>query len=201
MSVTETPTEVEKYKVILIGDAGVGKTSLARRQVDSSFDFKMNPTVGTSHMKSKLTIENHNVELMIWDTAGHEQFASLVPLYSRNADVCVVVASVVNLDSYNNIQVWIERLHEAGEYPPIIVALNKIDLLEDPPLTIDEIRAKYANGIENIIYTSARTGDGVAQLFGQVAADAILFQRNMKRSETVNQILQTPEPKKKTSCC
>ncbi|OHS97178.1 small GTP-binding protein [Tritrichomonas foetus] len=169
--------EIERFKIVLIGDAGVGKTSLARRQAENTFEFKMNPTIGSSHIKTRMTVCGHLVELMLWDTAGHEQFASLVPLYSRNTDVCVVVASVVNSDSCAHIKTWIKRLNDAGEFPPIVVALNKIDLLDEEPINVAEIREKYAPDIEDIFLTSARTGIGVDDLFQQVAANARKLQK------------------------
>lgn len=188
--------EIERYKVILLGDAGVGKTSLCRRYTENTFDFKMNPTIGSSHIRTRVNVDGRSVELMIWDTAGQEQFASLVPLYSRNTDVCLVVASVVNSDSCSHIMTWIKRINESGVYPSVVVAINKVDLVEDQPPSIDEIRKKYTEGIDYIFLTSARTGSGIEQLFQQVAAEAISHKK-----EPANNIQPINEEEKKSKDC
>jgi small GTP-binding protein len=159
---------VPKFKVILLGDTGVGKTSIARRQVQGNFEFKMTPTVGASHLRSTISVANEPVELMLWDTAGQEQFASLVPMYARGAHVCVIVASIVNPDSCDNVNLWRDRLFESGEKPPIVVAVNKIDLLEGAPLDVASLKEQLSN-YPSLYFVSARTGDCIDQLFLNVA--------------------------------
>lgn len=190
----EAPPDISRFKVILLGDAGVGKTSLAKRQSQGTFDFKMNPTVGAAHMKSPMTIDGKQIELMIWDTAGQEQFASLVPMYARNANVCILVASIVNPDSCHHLTTWQERLYASGEKPPIVVAINKIDLLEGAPLSMDDIRTQYGEKFPTMFFVSARTGDSVEQLFQQVATEAL---DSKPTKQTAN-----PQPvEKKASGC
>lgn len=192
------PIEYEKYKVIILGDAGVGKTSLARRQSLDAFDFKMNPTVGASHIKTKLKVEDHNVELMLWDTAGQEQFAALVPMYARGANVCIITGSIVNPDSVDHMKVWKERLFASGENPPIIAAINKIDLIEGAPLTMDEARAKAESVCDDIFFVSARTGDSVDQLFQAVAAAALQSNKTLDRTPSVTDAAKKENNK---GCC
>lgn len=165
--------DIPKYKVIMMGDAGVGKTSLAIQYAQGTFDFRMSPTVGSSHIKARTTIEDRQIELMIWDTAGHERFNSLIPIYSRGAHACVIVASVVNNDSCTHIVKWISIIKETEPDCPLLLALNKIDLVEDTLPNLSYLRDSYASGIEDVFYTSARSGDGVDHLFHAVAAAAI----------------------------
>ena len=194
----QNSNEIERYKVILLGDSGVGKTSLCSRQTANTFEFKMNPTIGSSHIKSRVTVHDQTVELMIWDTAGQEQFASLVPLFSRDTAVCIIVASVVNTDSCNHIMTWAKRLQDSGENPPLIVAINKIDLVEEQTLSVDEIRAKFAPDIQDIFLTSARTGAGIDQLFQQVAATARISHIPPPPETQPQEVEETPT---KSSCC
>lgn len=184
---SNTP-ESNRYKVILLGDAGVGKTSIAKRQTQGSFDFKMNPTVGAAHLKSTLNVDGRDIELMIWDTAGQEQFASLVPMYSRNAHVCILVGSIVNTDSIQHLTLWRERLYSSGEKPPIIVAINKVDLVDGAPMTTDDVRLQCGKEFPNIYFVSARTGDSIDELFTAVATEA------MKSKDT-----KPPEAQAKTT--
>jgi small GTP-binding protein len=161
-----------KFKIILLGDSGVGKTSIARRQVEGSFDFKMTPTVGASHLRTTLTVGGETVELMLWDTAGQEQFASLVPMYARGAHVCIIVASIVNPESCNNVGVWRDRLSEAGCSPHIVVAVNKTDLVDGEPVDVDALKGHFS-GFPVLYFVSARSGDGIDQLFLNVAQLAL----------------------------
>lgn len=162
----------ERRKVILLGDAGVGKTSIARRRVENAFDFKMASTVGAAHVRFKVRVNDVDVGLMLWDTAGQEQFASLVPMYARGAQVCVIVGSIVNPDSIGHIFLWRDRLSSAGERPPIVVAINKVDLIEGAPMTIEGIKERLAE-FKYLCFVSARNGDGIEQLFVEVAQLAL----------------------------
>jgi small GTP-binding protein len=173
-----------KFKVILLGDTGVGKTSIARRQAQGTFDFKMAPTVGASHLRAAMTIGKQEVDLMLWDTAGQEQFASLVPMYARGAHVCIIVGSIVNPDSIEHIALWRDRLFDAGERPPIIVAINKMDLVEGAPLTIEDVKVTLT-AFTSLYFVSARTGDCVEHLFTEVAQFA-LKEKEESRSTNVD---------------
>jgi small GTP-binding protein len=158
-----------KFKVILLGDASVGKTSIAVRHCTGIFEFKMISTVGVSHLTSTVTVQDREVKLMLWDTAGQEQFSALVPMYARGAQVCIIVASVLDLTSIDHIELWEERLHESGESPPVIVAINKIDMLDGAPTNIDSIREKLGDRYPALFFVSARTGDSIYELFYEVA--------------------------------
>jgi small GTP-binding protein len=161
-----------KFKVILLGDTGVGKTSIARRQSQNTFDFKMTPTVGASHLRASVHIDEQNVDLLLWDTAGQEQFVSLVPMYARGANICIIVGSIVNPESCDHIPLWRDRLFDAGEHPPVVVAINKMDLLEGAPLTIESVKTNLA-GFQDVYFVSARTGIGIKSLFAEIAHIAL----------------------------
>ena len=189
-------SDVQSYKVIILGDAGVGKTSLANRQCRNDFSFQMTPTIGTSHMKTIVALGDRSVELRIWDTAGQEQFASLVSMYARGAKVCILVASICDVNSIANLEVWRERLYAAGETPPIIVAINKVDMQNDS-LTMDQVREQYGDKYPDMLFVSAKTGDGVAGLF-TAAADAA-FKADTHESEPERKL--EPADGGKPSCC
>jgi small GTP-binding protein len=130
-------------------------------------------TVGVDHLVSAIDIDGRSIKLMLWDTAGQEQFASLVPMYVRGAHACVIVASVVDPDSCAHMEEWMRLLQTSGENPPIIVAINKTDLLEGAPMTTEEIRTKYGAIFPVMFFVSARTGDSIATLFQQVGIAAM----------------------------
>lgn len=190
--------DVPSFKLIILGDSGVGKTSLAVRQCRGQFSFQMTPTVGTSHLKTVVKVANREVELKIWDTAGQEQFASLVSMYARGAQACVIVGSFVDHVSIENIDTWRYRLHDAGEDPPIIVAINKTDMHEGAPSTQEEIREALGDRYPNLFFVSAKTGEGVESLFASAASEAL--QRAGKR-ETSTGVDVSETKKDKSSCC
>ena len=165
--------DTPSYKLIIIGDTGVGKTSLALRQCRGNFSFQMAPTVGAGHLKTMVKVNDRDVELKIWDTAGQEQFASLVSMYSKDARACIIVASCVDHLSIEHIDSWRDRLHEQGERPPIIVAINKTDMKDGGMEWQDEIRSNLSEKYSNIFFVSARSGDGVQSLFVSAAREAM----------------------------
>lgn len=188
------------FKLIILGDTGVGKTSLAVRQSRGQFTFQMTPTVGTSHMKTSVQVGEQEVELKIWDTAGQEQFAALVSMYARSAQACIIVGSLTDHVSIENIDTWRDRLHEAGEYPPIIIAINKSDMQEGSPLTPDQIRDDIGGKYPNLFFVSARTGDGVAELFTSAAAEALReFSGGKNGQQTID--IRNGKDSEKKRCC
>jgi small GTP-binding protein len=180
----------DSFKVILLGDASVGKTSIARRQVYGAFDFKMMSTVGVDHLVSNVQIAGRTVKLMLWDTAGQEQFASLVPMYVRGADACILVASLVDPDSCDHMGGWVRLLQQSGENPPIIIAINKIDLSEGAPMTADEIRTRYGKEFPQMFFVSARTGESILPLFQQVSVAAMEHRDSVESSQRGKKIEQ-----------
>lgn len=184
------------FKVILLGDTGVGKTSILLRKMDNSFSFQMAPTVGASHLKSVIQIDGKNsVELKIWDTAGQEQFASLVPMYARNTDVCIIVASITDPASIEHIETWKDRLFAAGEKPPIFYAINKIDL--DYPDgnsggEVQKLKDQLSQQYQNLFFVSAKTGEEIEALFNSVAVEVYT------QDACANQIKKVNEPEQNT---
>jgi small GTP-binding protein len=173
----------------------VGKTSIARRQAQGTFDFKMTPTVGASHLRATISVDSETVDLLLWDTAGQEQFASLVPMYARGAHVCIIVASIVNPDSCDNVTLWRDRLLDSGENPPIVVAINKMDLLDGAPMNVEALREKLAE-FPSMYFVSARTGDCIEQLFLDVGQMAV---RGRKQEQGRSVDIQQPVEEK--GCC
>ena len=186
------------FKVIVLGDSGVGKTSLVIKQCQDTFSFQRAPTIGTNHIKTVIPIEDYDVELKIWDTAGQEQFAALVSMYARGAHVCIFVASIIDNSSIDHIETWQERLKEAGEDPPFIVAINKTDMANDSTKSIDELREQYAEKYPLMFFVSAKTGDCVNELFAAAAQEAL---KVMKTKEEEEPPAPVPTQQKKSSCC
>jgi GTPase SAR1 family protein len=93
-------------------------------------------------------------------------------MYARGANVCIIVGSIVNPESCEHVPLWRDRLFDSGERPPVIVAINKVDLLDGAPLTIEAVKAKLIE-FPSLYFVSARTGICIDDIFEEVAQMAL----------------------------
>ena len=84
----------KKIKIVLLGDAGVGKTSITNRFIRSTFTPEMDSTIGAAYNKLYLNINNNRINIEFWDTAGQERFRSMITSYFRNANACILVFDI-----------------------------------------------------------------------------------------------------------
>ena len=99
------------FKLVFVGDSGVGKTSLVERTVKNSFTENADSTIGAAFHKYVLkTDDNMTVTFNIWDTAGQERYRSLGPIYYRGSDAAILVYDITNSQSFDNIDAWIHNL-------------------------------------------------------------------------------------------
>lgn len=189
------------YKVIFLGDTGVGKTSVISRRVQGTFDFKMVPTVGAGYEVTEVDVDGQTVELRCWDTAGQEQYSTLMPLYLRGAQVAVIVASIVDHISISHLAKWKSAVEENGPGTQVIVLINKIDL-QGGPTTLDELRAKLLDEFGTVLFASARAGEGIDELFFSIATAAIQGAKTRKdANDVVDPAQASQEPPQGKKCC
>jgi small GTP-binding protein len=157
-------------KIVLLGDSGVGKTTILARWMTGKYYQSLRPTVGTNHQRKIVTIKEKEVELFLWDTAGQEQFSSLIPMYSRNAAAVVIVCAVDDLNSFTNVKEWVELAKKSCEVsPPIILAVNKIDKKDDISFTSEKVNQTWGDELDGIFYVSALTGENIDTALMQAA--------------------------------
>lgn len=189
------------YKVIFLGDAGVGKTSIISRRVQGTFDFKMVPTVGAGSEVTEVEIPDGIVELRCWDTAGQEQFSQLVPLYLRGAQVAVLVASLVDHISISHLEKWRTAVEEKGTGTKIIVCVNKTDLQSGPTI-IDEMRARLLEDFPGpVLFVSARSGEGIDELFFSIATTAAAQEPASAKVDKGVDLAQEHQGEEQKHCC
>ncbi|EAX88314.1 small GTP-binding protein, putative [Trichomonas vaginalis G3] len=200
--------EITDVKVVLLGNSGVGKSSLCSKWVDDKFDPQNATTIG-SHLKpKKIKLMQREVTVTVWDTAGQEQYKSLVPLYTRSASCAIIVGDVNDESSFEDTYVWQSLVIESNnECPPLILALNKVDLLTDElKAKMEGIVSKYSQDYDGLCLCSAKTGEGVDHVFEIAATKAVEFADKMKQqqdatnSSTGDNSL-TNSNKGKKSCC
>ncbi|KAL0241973.1 hypothetical protein I308_106147 [Cryptococcus tetragattii IND107] len=126
----ETPVKAVQVKLVLLGEAAVGKSSLVLRFTSGDFDENTSPTIGAAFLTQKCRLENRIVKFEIWDTAGQERFHSLAPMYYRNAQAAVVVYDITKAASLEKAKAWVKELQRQAN-ANIVIALvgNKLDLV------------------------------------------------------------------------
>ena len=158
--------EVPKFKMIFLGDQGTGKSSILNRFVNDKFDPNYQATIGLDFNSKNVKIDNQDVRLLLYDTAGQEKFRSLITMYTRDAQIIILVYDVTRKESFTHLTDWINGLTNVKKEDVIFVLVpNKIDL--DSREVTKEEGEKYAadNNIPIFEEVSAKTGDGFSSLF------------------------------------
>ncbi|WVQ82667.1 hypothetical protein IAT38_004799 [Cryptococcus sp. DSM 104549] len=130
----DTPVKAVQVKLVLLGEAAVGKSSLVLRFCQGDFNENTSPTIGAAFLTQKCRLENRIVKFEIWDTAGQERFHSLAPMYYRNAQAAVVVYDITKASSLEKAKAWVKELQRQAN-ANIVIALvgNKLDLVSASP--------------------------------------------------------------------
>jgi small GTP-binding protein len=156
-------------KIALLGAAGVGKTSLVRRFVDSLFDDKYLTTIGVKVDKKALRVGADDVMLMIWDVAGAEEHFSVPSSYVKGAAGYLLVADGTRPDTLDTaLQITDQIATDIGPLPFVLV-VNKKDLVHawhDDATRLDSLRARSVA----VLTSSAKTGEGVEEAFARLAS-------------------------------
>ena len=117
-------------KLILLGDSGVGKSSIIQRYSEDIFDENLGSTYDSNFVEKKLRIKGHNINLELWDTAGQEQYRSATQIFVKNSKIILLVYDVTNKKTFESLNYWYDFIKkELG--PKIIIGLigNKTDLI------------------------------------------------------------------------
>ena len=186
-------------KLILVGSEAVGKTCIVQRLISGQFSENRNPTLGASYLAKNIVIGNKEVRLQIWDTAGQERYRGMTPMYYRDAKVALIVYSVTEPDSFNEVESWYDSLRNHAD-PDIQIYLvaNKIDI--EPFEVPSEKGEQKANEIGGQFYSvSAKTGEGVENLFYDIAKANLGIDSS---SYQIDKKLDLNDGKKKSkNCC
>jgi small GTP-binding protein len=166
-----------RSKVVFLGDAGVGKTSIMLRRTRGSFEYEVHPTIGQSRSVTRVDLGAEQVDLALCDTAGQERFRALAPNVLREADVAVIVGSLTDYASIEEMtKCWAGLVtSHCSETVPVIGVINKIDLAaagqpgEIQRLT-NELRTQ--NVFVDVFAVSACTGERIDDLFQTIAIQA-----------------------------
>ncbi|MFW9904770.1 MAG: Rab family GTPase [Candidatus Thorarchaeota archaeon] len=185
------------WKIVLVGDGAVGKTSLRRRYLGESFSGNYQLTIGADFAVHEDKIGSKHVKFVIWDLAGQPRFHEVRSSFYRGCDGAMIVFDLTNPDSFKHLQYWMNEVWKNGTKGPVpfVVVANKADLrdlglssisddvIKDFTTKLDkETRRRYSFGTKLII-TSAKTGENVREAFKQLAIQLIAQIRYLEKKQ------------------
>jgi small GTP-binding protein len=182
-----SPAKIISQKICLIGDFGVGKTSLIRQFVDRQFSDKYLSTVGVKISRKLVTIdqinnnsqtETHKLQLMIWDIEGSTRFKSISPSYLQGAKGALIVGDVTRETSIQNLREHVQLFQSINAKSSLIIALNKVDLIEknEKEQILQSINLEFLSLNIPVQITSAKTGEGVDETFQKLAHQMLMLE-------------------------
>jgi len=162
--------KIFQFKLVLLGESAVGKSSLVLRFVKGQFLEFQESTIGAAFLTQTVCLNDTTVKFEIWDTAGQERYHSLAPMYYRGAQAAIVVYDITSSESFERAKAWVKELQRQGN-PNIVIALagNKVDLAAHRKVQIED--AQNYSDENGILYmeTSAKTAANVNELFVAIA--------------------------------
>ncbi|KAM8910388.1 EF-hand calcium-binding domain-containing protein 4B isoform 3-T3 [Spinachia spinachia] len=186
------------FKVVLVGNSSVGKTSLLRSFCEGRFHPSTTATVGVDYSVKTLTLDNMQVAMQLWDTAGQERYRSITKQFFRKADGVVVMYDVTVQESYRAVQPWLSNVQEAaGEGIPVLLLGNKMDMDRNREVSFKEAEQLAHENKVMFFEVSAYTGKNVTESLTHLAR-VLMEQEDRVRDATV---LLSALPMKKKACC
>ena len=165
-------SNIENYKIAIIGNQHVGKTTILSRYKYETTDDSYAPTVGIDFLTKNVFLEDKTIRLIMWDTAGQERFKSLIPSYLKNANCVILTYDITEKSSFSALGKWLSDVKDnVVEGTFIILCGNKLDLNNKRVISKEE-GEKFAKE-NNIAFaeTSATTGQGIDELFNTILAN------------------------------
>ncbi|XP_058479982.1 EF-hand calcium-binding domain-containing protein 4B isoform X2 [Solea solea] len=186
------------FKVVLVGNSSVGKTSLLRSFCEGCFLPSTTATVGIDYSVKTLTLDNMQVAMQLWDTAGQERYRSITKQFFRKADGVVVLYDVTVEESFRAVRPWLTNVQDAaGVGIPVLLLGNKMDMDEDREVSYKEAeQLAYENRVM-FFEVSAYTGNNVTESLTHLAR-VLMEQEDRVRDTTV---ILSAQPIKKKACC
>jgi small GTP-binding protein len=194
------------FKLMIIGDSGVGKTSILSRYVDSTFNTTFISTIGIDFKIKTIVLDNKTIKLQVWDTAGQERFKSITSAYYRGAMGVLLVYDITNKKSYDNIRVWIQHIRDYSydNNVKIIIIGNKCDLENARIISKKEGSELATEHGALFIEVSAMDGVRISDAFITIAKEIMKCiptkPSNIVTISPVNDVKLSLIPKKKSSC-
>ena len=209
-----TVKEDYKFKIVIVGDTGVGKTGLVRRFIQNTFSKNTKATVGVEFISNSYKINNKILKIEIWDTAGQERYRSLTSSYYKGAKGAMIVYDVTNKISFENIDKWYNDMKDATEKDiTLLIIGNKTDLSDKIVVSSEVSKDKAFTLNLPVMETSALNASNVKEAFYLLIKEIYRNYRkyHKKEEESISKNihksldygiqLNTDKKKRKKKCC
>ena len=159
------------FKVIVIGDSGVGKSCLTTQAVRNNFEEFYTATVGFEFLTFNMRINNNVLKLQIWDTCGQEVYKSLISNFYKNSSLALIIYAINNLDSFRHAETWLNDLKsQANPNVKVFLVGNKSDLEDQRVVSKEEAEQfKEEKYLDKFMETSAKTGENARNVLLEAA--------------------------------
>ena len=195
------------FKVLLLGNSDVGKSSLILRYVDQVWSDTFVPTIGVDFKVKTLEIDNKQIKMQIWDTAGQERFRNVISSYFRGSHGILLIYDITNRDSFKNLENWLTEIEKNANQNVLKILIgNKNDLVDDREIKTEEGQTfANRNGMQ-FIETSAKMNTNVTEAFEALAKLMMQFssEKNTVLKKNEQKTLSASSGKdlnKKKKCC
>ena len=180
---------VTRHKVIFIGDANTGKTSIINRIIDNPFNETYEVSIGIDFMSKNIRFRGQNIKIQIWDSAGQEKYKGLIPSYVRNSSIVFIVYDISNRSSFDNVPNWISFVQNI-EKSTIVLCGNKTDLSRQVERSEAEELCKK-EGLQ-LFECSAKTNENIKKMFYSSIAGLPTFgvYDNSEKDSLISELLE-----------
>lgn len=203
------------FKVVLIGDSGVGKSNLLSRFTRNEFSLESKSTIGVEFATRSIEVDGKTIKAQIWDTAGQERYRAITSAYYRGAVGALLVYDITKQVTFDNISRWLGELREHADSKIVIMLVgNKADLKHLRAVSIETASEYSENESLSFIETSALDAHNVEDAFNTVLKEIFEHNRKLKMAEaeagdtgapkggtTIEVKAEAPDKKKKSGCC
>ena len=179
---------VTRHKIIFVGDAGVGKTTIISRVMDNPFNEVYEPSIGVDFMSKIIKYRGQNIKLQIWDTAGQEKYKGLIPSYVRNSSIVFLIYDISVKTSFDNIPKWISFIRSI-ENTTLVLCGNKIDL-DKREVTKEQGEALAQKEGITFYEISAKSGEGIKNMFYNTVSDLPVFAENNNKESLIKELME-----------
>jgi small GTP-binding protein len=184
------------FKVLLLGDSGVGKSSLLLRYTKNQFSTDMRATIGVEFGIKYLELDNFQIKVQIWDTAGMERYRAMTSAYYKGAKGVIVVYDICRKITFDNLDKWIDDFRSKADQDAVILIVgNKSDSKDKREVNSEEGKTKAEKNNTAFMETSAKSSENVQKAFFELCKE-ILKNYKEKNSDMINDI---EENKKKNN--
>ncbi|CAK85671.1 unnamed protein product (macronuclear) [Paramecium tetraurelia] len=201
------------FKIVLIGDSGVGKTNILKRFINNEFQLESKPTIGVEFATKTFQQQGKSVKCQIWDTAGQERFRAITNAYYRGAVGAFICYDITREITFKNTEKWLSELKEHADGNIVIIMIgNKIDAVDSRAVRTDEAQDYCESQKIGFIETSALDGTNIDVAFNKIVANIFntIGSKNIKKvvQMATEQVLlekpkvtQSKSKKNREGCC